>query len=256
MKTHLIIPDVQAHEGTGTQHLKALGRYIVEHKPDTIICIGDFADMPSLCSYDKGKKSFEGRRYKKDIKAARQAMQDLLQPLKEYNQRAAELHRRRYKPELVMCLGNHEERINRVGQLDAALDGVVSIQDLGYEEEGWTVYPFNEMVVRDGVSYVHYVKNKNAESPRASTRAALMHLMDSFVCGHNPELEIYTHHRGDGKQIWGIRVGAFYIHDEDYRGDQGNKHWRGFVVAHNVEGGTFDPQFVSVDSLLKGYENV
>ncbi len=43
---------------------------------------GDFADMPSLSSYDIGKKTFEGRRYKADIEAAHSAMEALLAPIK------------------------------------------------------------------------------------------------------------------------------------------------------------------------------
>ena len=69
MTCHLIIPDVQVKPGHDYSFLKAIGNYIVKKRPDVIINIGDFADMPSLSSYDKGKKSFEGRRYKHDVEA-------------------------------------------------------------------------------------------------------------------------------------------------------------------------------------------
>ena len=58
---HLIIPDCQVKDGVPLEYLEWIGHYIVEKKPDVIINIGDFADMPSLSSYDVGKKSFEGR---------------------------------------------------------------------------------------------------------------------------------------------------------------------------------------------------
>src|ERR1035437_4527529 len=77
-RTHLIIPDCQVHSGVPIQHLEWVGKYIAQKRPDVIVCIGDFADMPSLCSYDKGKKSFEGRRYVLDIEAAREAMELLV----------------------------------------------------------------------------------------------------------------------------------------------------------------------------------
>ena len=67
---HLIIPDTQVKPDVDLSYLEWIGQYIVEKKPDVLIQIGDFADMPSLSSYDIGKKSFEGRRYKDDIKAA------------------------------------------------------------------------------------------------------------------------------------------------------------------------------------------
>ena len=71
---HLIIPDTQCKSGQDFSFLDKIGKYIVEKQPDVVIHLGDFADMPSLSSYDKGKKSFEGRRYTKDIASAKEAM--------------------------------------------------------------------------------------------------------------------------------------------------------------------------------------
>ena len=83
-RTHLIIPDVQAKEGVDISHLEWIGRWAAEKKPDVIVCLGDFADMPSLSSHDiKGSKYFEGLRYKTDIQVAKDAMQILLKPLKD-----------------------------------------------------------------------------------------------------------------------------------------------------------------------------
>ena len=110
---HLVLPDVQAKPGIDFTYLEKIGRYAVEKKPDKIICLGDFADMPSLSSYDVGKKSFEGRRYTADVLAARQAMIKFLTPIWEYNARAKRNKEKQYKPELILTLGNHENRINR-----------------------------------------------------------------------------------------------------------------------------------------------
>ena len=65
-----VIPDTQVKKGVPIDHLLYAGKYIAEKKPDVIVHIGDHWDMPSLSSYDKGKKSFEGRRYKDDISLA------------------------------------------------------------------------------------------------------------------------------------------------------------------------------------------
>ena len=45
---HCVIPDVQAKDGCDISYLADVGKYIVEKKPDVIVCLGDFADMPSL----------------------------------------------------------------------------------------------------------------------------------------------------------------------------------------------------------------
>ena len=68
-----------------------------EKQPEKIICIGDFADMSSLSSYDRGTKSFEGRRYVKDIEAAKEAMGRFLQPIREYNASQRKNGKKQYK---------------------------------------------------------------------------------------------------------------------------------------------------------------
>jgi hypothetical protein len=35
-------------------------------------------------------------------------------------------------------------------------------------------------------------------------------------------------------------AGSFYQHDEDYKGPQGNDHWRGIVVLNEVEDGDYN----------------
>ena len=78
---HLVIPDCQVKPKVDMSYLHSIGKYIVAKQPDVIVCIGDFADMPSLSSYDTGKKAFEGRTYKADIKAVHKAMDALTGPL-------------------------------------------------------------------------------------------------------------------------------------------------------------------------------
>jgi hypothetical protein len=86
-KKILVIPDVQCKPGVDMTHLTHIGKYIVEKKPDMIVHLGDHWDMPSLSSYDKGKKSFEGRRYKADIEAGNLGMRMLQAPLVALNKK-------------------------------------------------------------------------------------------------------------------------------------------------------------------------
>jgi len=225
----------------------------VEKQPDKIICIGDFADMPSLSSYDVGKKSFEGRRYTRDVAATRDAMALLLHPLKEFNARQRKNGKRQYIPEMHLTLGNHEERINKAVNNDPKLDGVLSIKDLGYEECGWMVHPFLEVVVIDGVAYSHYFTTGVAGRPASTATVLLNKKYMSCVAGHQQGKQIATAVRADGKQITAIIAGSCYTHDEDYMGPQGNKHWRGILMLHEVDDGQFDEMAVSLSFLDKKY---
>jgi putative YjhG/YagF family dehydratase len=74
--------------------------------------------MPSLSAYDKGKRSFEGRRYWKDVEAAKGAREIFANELAKC---------RGYKPELISTEGNHENRIDRATDDQPALDGQYTV---------------------------------------------------------------------------------------------------------------------------------
>ena len=252
---HLVLPDVQAKPGIDFSYLHKIGQYIVEKKPETIVCLGDFADMPSLSSYDVGKKSFEGKRYVNDIDAAHTAMESLLSPIWDYNLKAKKNKERLYRPRMVLTLGNHENRINRAVNDDAKLEGVLSTNHLRYEEYGWEVYPFLDVVVIDGVAYSHYFTTGLMGRPVTTAAACLSKKHMSTVQGHQQGLQIATGYKADGGLLTSIIAGSCYEHNEDYMSSQGNRHWRGFLMLHDVNDGEFDLMPVSLKYINKRYGN-
>jgi hypothetical protein len=58
-RTHFVIPDCQVKPGVPIDHIGWIGEYLVERKPSTVICLGDFADMESL-SLDFLCRKYEG----------------------------------------------------------------------------------------------------------------------------------------------------------------------------------------------------
>ncbi len=250
---HLVIPDVQIRPGDNTDFLYNIGRYIVEKQPDVIICIGDFADMPSLSSYDVGKKAYEGRRYLNDVQAVQDAMGQLLTPLWTYNAQQKRNGKKQYRPRMELTLGNHEERINRAVNSDAKLEGILSIDNLRYEAYGWKVHPFLEVVIIDGVAYSHYFVTGVAGRPAGTAAAQIRKTNMSCIAGHQQGLHIATAHRADGALLTSVIAGSCYEHNEDYLGPQGNKHWRGILMLHEVNNGAFDLMPVSLDYLNRKY---
>lgn len=250
---HLILPDVQIRDGDDTGFLTAIGNYIVAKQPDKVVCLGDFADMPSLSSYDVGKKAFEGKRYIKDVAAAKNGMKVLLAPLHAYNKKQVATKHKKYTPDLELLLGNHENRINRAINNDAKLEGVLSIDDLGYANFGWTVHPFLDVVVLDGIAYSHYFITGVAGRAAGSAAAQLTKKHMSCIAGHQQGLQIATGNKADGSLLTSVIAGSCYEHDEDYLGPQGNKHWRGILMAHDVVDGAFDLMPVSLKFLKKKY---
>ncbi len=239
-----ILPDVQAKPGLDFTHLAHVGAYFAEKQPDVILCGGDFADMPSLSSYDKGKKSFEGRRYSKDIDAAKRAMDTFMDQIASAPG---------YSPRLVMTLGNHENRINRAADEQPELDGLVNTDDLGYADYGWQVHKFLEVVVIGGVAFSHYFTSGVMGRPITTAQALLSKRHMSAVAFHQQGLQMATAVRADGAMLTGIICGSCYTHDEEYIGPQGNKHFRGPVVLHDVRNGEFEPMPVTLKYLKKRY---
>ena len=250
---HAMIPDLQIKPGVDLSYLSAIGKYLAHKKPDKIILIGDVADMPSLSSYDVGKKSFEGRTYKADVESVHEGMRLLMQPIFEEQQKLVNGGRKRWKPELILTLGNHEERINRAINLDRKLDGLISIRDLGYSNFGWQVFPFLEVVVRDGIAYSHYFTSGIMGRPVGTASMQLNKKHMSCVAGHQQGRQIAYGRRADGKEMTSIIAGSCYLHDESYLGSQGNQHWRGMYMFHNVDDGSFDEMAVPLSYLIENY---
>lgn len=248
---HFVLPDVQAKPGQDFTFLTQIGEYVVEKKPEKIICLGDFADMPSLSSYDVGKKSFEGRRYTKDIQAVQEAMDAFLRPLNEYNARAKKNKEKQYRPELHLTLGNHCQRIERAINSDPKLEGLISYDDLDYKGWGWKVYPFLEVAVIDGIAYSHYFTSGLLGRPATSANAQLNKTHMSCISGHQQGLQIATGKTADGRLIHSIIAGSCYEHNEDYLGKQGNNHWRGALMLNDVNDGDFDLMPLRLKYLLE-----
>lgn len=251
---HCVIPDVQAKDGIDFTYLNKIGKYIVEKKPDKIICLGDFADMPSLSSYDVGKKSFEGKRYLKDIEASHKAMEALLSPMWEFNSKAKRNKEKQYHPHMVLTLGNHENRINRAVNDDPKLEGVLTVDALNYLGYGWKVVPFLDVIVIDGIAYSHYFTTGLMGRPVTTASACIAKKHMSCIQGHQQGLQIATAYNAEGKNLTSIIAGSCYEHNEDYMSSQGNKHWRGFLMLHDVKDGEFDVMPVSLKYTNQKYK--
>lgn len=245
LPVHFFIPDTQVRPGVLTNHLEWIGQYYLDEYDNhvtKVIQIGDHWDMASLSSYDRGKGKMEGRRYVKDIEAGNQAFE----LLDNYVHTATERH---------FFFGNHEERIVRAAEDNAQLEGLVTLDDLHTFD--WATHPFLEHVDIDGIVYSHYfyapMTGRAYGGQNLETR--IKTLGHTFSMGHQQGLKWGRIDTLQGPHI-GLVAGSCYLHDEEYKGPQANDHWRGIVVCHQVENGSYDPMFVSLDYLCRRYENL
>lgn len=257
---HILIPDTQIKPGVPTDHLRWAGLYIRDkysHNNNVrLVHIGDHWDMNSLSQWDKGKKAMEGRRVKEDIKAGNDGFDILCEPWEVDN--GLRTKASRWRPlSLDFFIGNHEDHITRAVENDAVLDGVLSLDDLNAKAHGFDVHPYLEPREYEGVVYAHYFYNPMTGRPYSGTNVELRlkTIGHSFTMGHQQGLLYGLQNTINGPRH-GLVAGSFYLHDEDYKGPQGNRHWRGMVVCHQVEDGRYDPMFLSVEYLCQKYEGM
>lgn len=251
---HLIIADTQCKPGHDLTYLSAIGEYIASKKPDVIVHIGDHFDLESLSSYDKGKRTFEGRRLIADIEVGHAGMKRIMEPIWKLQESQRKKKKKVYNPRLIFCLGNHEARADRLANDNPELTGFVGTAELNLEQYGWEVYPFLQPAIVDGINYVHFLANPFTGKPYGGNALNQLKTVGcSYVVGHKQMLDCAVRPTLEGKMQIGIINGACYPFDEPYKGFQGNYHFRGLTVLHEVKDGFGCPMFVSLDYMMEKY---
>lgn len=249
MTTHLVIPDSHAHPDHDNTRYDLLARLTNELRPDVVVDIGDWFDMASLCSYDKGTKSFEGRRYAKDIEAGLEAQERYYDGVRRAKRRL---------PRFVRTLGNHEHRIVRAVEQSPILEGVISTRDLQSREYGWEEHPFLEPVEIDGIRYAHYFTTGVMNRPIGGEHTAYSMLMKehrSCVQGHSHLYDHCIRSSGDSF-IHGVNVGCFFDYQAEWAGAANRLYHRGVCILHDVDNGHFDTEWVSLKRLERLYGDI
>lgn len=246
-QTHICIPDSHATPGKHNKRYEWLGRLINDVRPDVVLDIGDWWDMSSLCSYDKGTKSFEGRRYKADIDAGLDAQQRLYDITREPKKKL---------PRFVRCLGNHEARISKAIDRDPVLEGTVGLNDLRSTDYGWEQHDFLSPVEIAGVTYQHYFTSGIMGRPISGERHAqtlILKQLRSCTQGHSHLFDYCVRSDVAGRKVHGCVVGVYQDYEADFAGPA-NRMWNpGVVIKRGVENGEYDLEHVSLKRIREAY---
>lgn len=204
--------------------------------------------MPSLSSYDRGKRSSEGRRFRDDIQAGNDGLERLSKGVKS----------RSYRPDMYILRGNHEQRIERAAQDSSWLYGTLDYSLFNDRKLGWRPVPFLQVLRLDGISYCHYFPRSSNGSIMQTLRGApsareqARREGGSATAGHKQGLDVSILHAGT-QTLRGLIAGSFYRHDEEYLSPQGNNYWRGILLKHEVKDGNYGLCEVSMDFLERRY---
>lgn len=248
----LVIPDQHAHPDFDNDRADLLGRFLLDLKPEYLVNIGDAADMASLSGYDKGKRSFTGRSYAKDIDSHLDFQERMWEPIKKSKKRL---------PYSVVLEGNHEHRVERALDLAPELEGTISFDDFKFHD-------YYDHIVRyegatpgvtciESIYFSHYFTSGVMGRPIAGEHPAYSILTKQFVScvqGHTHTVDYCVRTTAHGSKVHGLVAGVFQDYRSQWAGTSNDLWWRGLVVLNNVDGrGGFEPQFVTIDALKKEY---
>jgi hypothetical protein len=253
-KDILVCPDVHAHPDHDNDRADWLGKFILDTKPDVVVNMGDTFDMPSLSSYDKGKASFHGASYERDINSGLDFLDRMWHPIKKSKKR---------QPHKVFLVGNHEARLTRVLEYQPELAG----NRFGVSYSNYQLREYHNEVVHyegqtpgiyslEGINFAHFMVSGVAGRPiggehHASSLLAKNHC--SCVVAHSHTLDFSVNTDLNGRRIMGLVSGVYQDYQNHWAGNMSRFWFPCVVYLRGAENGCYDPEVISLSRLRREY---
>ncbi len=256
----LVVPDIHVKPGEGHSdfdRLHALGKYILDEKPDVVIQMGDLGDFDSLAGWKGsravggagGGKSLENKRLAGDMGAWKAAQQAIKGPVDAANKRHLRSRRkdRIYSPRWIQLLGNHEERLDRVAEYIPQLEGLIGTHQLHEisRENGWECYDFLKVVEIGGADFSHYFETGVSRKP-----AGIKQILNKR---HRSSIFVHTHAFGFDLQPVPGHGAISAVNGGHFKAHSGPFEWAGVVMLTDLANGCFNIQQVPQDAILEAH---
>lgn len=254
-RTAVVYTCAHADPGVSNERFDWLGKFIYDLKPDYVIDLGDGADMRSLNTYDERyPKQIVAQNYEKDIESYNDSQERLRHPFR---------YHRKKRPYWIGFEGNHENRIKKAIAHDPRLEGDKYGVSFGHLQTGTYFDEYHEyansapsIADYDGVSYSHYFSSGNFGSAISGIHHAytlLQHRNFSSTCGHSHKRGVYFKDGAHPKGLIGLVAGCYKGAEEGWAGQANKDWWKGIVVKREIDNGTYEPEFVSINQLRNMY---
>jgi hypothetical protein len=250
-KTFLILPDSHASTEHNNDRADWVGKLLLDIKPDVFINLGDQFDLSSMSSYDKGKRSFQGRAYRKDIDVGLEFSERLWAPYKKAKKK---------KPYSVFLEGNHEFRLKRVLEMQPELEGTIGFKDFELDKYYDDIVEYkgdtpgvNEL---DEILFAHYFITGISGRPMGGEHPAFTlysKMGMSAVCGHSHLFDYSTRTNINGRTVNGLVAGCYQDYVNQWAGNLGELWRPGISVLREVHKGDYNLEFIHINTLKKVY---
>ena len=198
----LVYSDAHTEPDQDLSHFSSLGNFICEHRPDVVLDLGDFVSMSAVSHWDAGRKLLmEGRRYQRDIEAGREAIQRLVRPIIQLQDKLRHQKKKPYDPKLIHMDGNHEAWVHKYVEQNPVLDGAMDLwKDLGIEDY-FQCLKYKSVLNICGVNFMHapIAGNDMPISGMHVASKALQRFSGHVVFGHYHRLEVENVTRIDSR---------------------------------------------------------
>lgn len=254
-RRHFLIPDTQVKPGVPLDHIPWVAQAIVDYKPDVVVHLGDHWDMPSMSTWSKpGSIEMEGARYEDDTAIGCEAFDALSAPMFKEIKRTSR-NKKKWNPERHFLFGNHEDRITRAINSDPKMAGCIGLHHC--VTNGFKQHHYLEKLWCDGIVFSHFFQsNQSKFAIGGSIDNRLNKIGSSFAMGHQQGLLYGNRVYPTGDTRHGLVAGSCYLHREEYRGNQGQRHWRGIVILNEVHGGDYCVMPLTLSYLCRKYEGM
>ncbi len=244
----VVVGDLHFHPGYDNKRAGVIGEFAAEELQSAgdegyLILMGDVGDCVAF--NDHGSKlELEGSRWKADCEVTRDGLESIMAPF---------YRRKRKLPHRIVTLGNHENRVNRWLAQEPRFEGMMSVEDLGFKEAGFTAFPYGQMVNVGGVNFVHHLGTQTGRAAQiTSPTNGIKSIGVSTVVGHSHKAS-YTPVPYRDRYIHGIDTGCA-IHkdmgfDEGWSHQTAHLYRRCIWVLDNIHDGDFDFRQVRLDTL-------
>jgi Calcineurin-like phosphoesterase len=253
-KVVLVVPDQHVHKDYHNDRADWLGKLILDLKPDVLVNMGDACDLPSLSGYDKGKASFNGASYQKDIEAHLDFQERMWAPIKTA---------KRKKPHSIILWGNHENRLNKVLEYEPQLRGDkfgLSPKNFEFEEYYHEVVPYEGQTPGiynlDGVLFSHYFVSGLMGRPIGGVNHAASLISKnhcSSVAAHSHTFDFSVVSKADGGTVMGLVCGVYQDYESKWAGTVNNLWQSGVAILKDFEGGRWDLEWVGIKRMKALY---
>ena len=224
-RRHIIIPDTQIRPGVPLEHIGWAAQAIVDYKPDVIVVIGDWWDMPSCSKHNlPGSKQTEGTR----VQGGHRDRQRSVPHARRTDGGGAAARCATYKrsvgtPRKVFTFGNHEFRVDRAVSETPKPRGDADARRHAHAQLRAARVPGDRPHRWDLVLALLQQHAERAADRRHDPEPIEQDPARSFVQGHQQGFSVRLSAVPCGKLVrHGLVAGSFYLHDETYRDVQSN----------------------------------